>query len=41
MKKCGMRFEGILRSAARNNQGICDVGQYAILLEDYLKGSPS
>ncbi len=35
MKKCGMTFEGILRSADKNNQGICDVGQYAILQSDY------
>ena len=31
MKNCGMQFEGILRAADKNNQGICDVGQYAIL----------
>jgi ribosomal-protein-alanine N-acetyltransferase len=34
MKKCGMRFEGIARSAARNNQGICDISRYAILRSD-------
>ena len=37
MKKCGMQFEGIMRAADRNNQGICDVGQYAILRSDYLQ----
>ncbi len=36
MKKCGLSFEGIMRSAGRNNQGICDLGQYAILKSDYL-----
>ena len=25
MKKCGMKYEGTLRSAAVNNQGVCDV----------------
>ena len=34
MQKCGMRFEGVLRSADRNNQGICDVAQYAVLKSD-------
>lgn len=37
MRNCGMQFEGLLRSASRNNQGICDVGQYAILRSDYDK----
>ena len=35
MKKCGMKFEGVMRAADRNNQGICDVGQYAILRKDF------
>lgn len=34
MKKCGMQFEGILRQADRNNQGICDAVRYAILAAD-------
>ena len=34
MQKCGMRFEGVLRSADRNNQGIGDIAQYAILKSD-------
>ncbi len=34
MKKCGMQFEGVLRSADKNNQGICDVAQYAVLRSD-------
>ena len=35
MVKCGLRHEGILRQADRNNQGICDKSIYAILREDY------
>lgn len=31
MKKCGMQYEGTLRSADRNNQGICDACYYALL----------
>ena len=31
MKKCGMKYEGTLRSSDRNNQGICDAAWYAIL----------
>ena len=31
MKKCGMKYEGTLRSADRNNQGICDACWYALL----------
>ena len=34
MKKCGLRYEGTLRQADRNNQGIVDVCLYAILRED-------
>jgi len=35
MKKSGMQFEGILRQAGKNNNGICDSAVYAILKEDY------
>ena len=35
MKKCGMRYEGTQREADRNNQGICDTAQYAILRSEY------
>ena len=35
MCKCGMQFEGTLRMADRNNQGICDASQYAILRCDW------
>lgn len=31
MEKCGMKYEGTLRSAGRNNQGICDECYYALL----------
>ena len=31
MRKCGMKYEGTHRSCDRNNQGICDTAQYAIL----------
>ncbi|HIS68487.1 MAG TPA: GNAT family N-acetyltransferase [Candidatus Gallacutalibacter stercoravium] len=31
MKKCGMKYEGTMRSADRNNQGICDTCRYALL----------
>jgi ribosomal-protein-alanine N-acetyltransferase len=37
MKKCGMKFEGILRQAGKNSRGFVDVCQYAILAEDYIK----
>ena len=35
MAKCGMRYEGTLRKAGRNNQGICDEVVYSILREEY------
>lgn len=31
MKKCGMKYEGTMKSAARNNQGICDICCYALV----------
>lgn len=31
MKKCGMKYEGTLRSSDWNNQGICDACCYAVL----------
>ena len=37
MKKCGLNFEGILRGAGYNNQGICDLCIYGILREDFLQ----
>ena len=35
MKKCGMKYDGTLRSADRNNQGICDTCCYAILKKEW------
>jgi len=31
MKKCGMKYEGTLRSSDWNNQGICDACYYGLL----------
>jgi ribosomal-protein-alanine N-acetyltransferase len=35
MKKCGMCYEGTLREAYRNNQGLCDIAVYAILKKEF------
>lgn len=35
MRKCGMIYEGTNRACDRNNQGICDAAQYAILSCDW------
>lgn len=35
MRKCGMQYEGTLRQADRNIQGICDYSMYAILRQDF------
>lgn len=37
MIKCGMKYEGTMRKADINNQGICDCSYYALLAEDYKK----
>lgn len=34
MEKCGMKYEGTLRSADFNNQGVCDACYYALLKSD-------
>ena len=34
MKKCGMKYEGTLRQADRNNQGICDACYYGLLKDE-------
>lgn len=34
MKKCGMKYEGTLRQAGMNNQGVRDEARYAILKSD-------
>lgn len=35
MKKCNMAYEGTLKSAGWNNQGVCDMSCYAILRNEY------
>jgi len=35
MAKCGMKYEGLMWQADKNNQGICDCILYGILAEDY------
>ena len=35
MRKCGMKYEGTHRASDRNNQGICDAAQYAILRSEF------
>ncbi|GHV72422.1 GNAT family acetyltransferase [Spirochaetia bacterium] len=35
MKKCGLKYEGTMRQADKNNQGICDYSEYGILAEEY------
>ena len=37
MRKCGMKYEGTHRACDRNNQGICDAAQYAILRNEWKK----
>ncbi len=37
MQKLGMQYEGINRQAGWNNQGICDIARYAILLQEWMK----
>ena len=37
MRKCGMKYEGTSRACDRNNQGICDTAQYAILRSEWQK----
>ena len=35
MRKCGMKYEGTNRACDRNNQGICDAAQYAIVRREW------
>lgn len=35
MKKCGMKYEGTMRSADWNNQGICDTSYYSMLKSEW------
>jgi ribosomal-protein-alanine N-acetyltransferase len=37
MAKCGMKYEGHMRLADKNNQGIVDTINYGIIAEDYFK----
>ena len=37
MAKCGMKYEGHMRQADKNNQGIVDYIEYGIIAEDYFK----
>ena len=37
MRKCGMKYEGTHQACDRNNQGICDAAQYAILRDEWKK----
>ena len=37
MRKCGMKYEGTHRACDRNNQGICDTAQYAVLRSEWKK----
>ena len=37
MLKCGLQYEGTLRKADKNNQGICDASMYGLLAEDYYR----
>ena len=37
MEKAGMKYEGILRQAGRNNQGICDEVWHSILKSEHSK----
>lgn len=37
MQKAGMKHEGVLRSVAINNQGICDNVWYSVLKEEFQK----
>ena len=34
MRKCGMKYEGTLRMADWNNQGVCDASYYALLASE-------
>ncbi|MDU7440412.1 MAG: GNAT family protein, partial [Clostridium sp.] len=35
MEKCGLKYEGTLRSCDKNNSGICDTSWYGILRNEY------
>ena len=35
MLKCGLKYEGTMRQADKNNQGICDAAYYGLTADDY------
>ena len=35
MQKCGLKYEGTLRQADRNNMGLCDTAVYGLVAEDF------
>lgn len=35
MQKCGLKYEGTLRQADRNNTGLCDTAIYGLVKEEY------
>lgn len=35
MAKCGLKYEGTLIQAARNQQGLCDICVYGLIRQDY------
>jgi len=37
MVKCGMKYEGYMKQADKNNQGIVDTIYYGIIAEEYFK----
>jgi ribosomal-protein-alanine N-acetyltransferase len=37
MLKCGMKYEGHMKQADKNNQGIVDTIYYAVIADDYFK----
>lgn len=37
MMKCGLKYEGTMKKADRNNQGICDCSVYGLIAENYTK----
>ena len=41
MLKCGLKYEGTLRQADRNNMGLCDTAVYGIIAEEYENGACS
>lgn len=41
MRKCGMKYEGTMRSADRSNQGICDACLYALLRSEWEARNPA